>query len=91
MRYLLAFAFALPLLAEDATPPTVEQLQAQITGKDQQIAQLQRQITEEQRDVFLYRQSFNACLDQTQRPALNSTQQRMMQERPAKPEAAPSK
>ncbi len=72
---------ALPLLADDAPVTTVEQLQAQLTAKDQQITQLQRQVTETQRDVFLYRQSFNACVDQAQRPALNPTQQRMMQER----------
>lgn len=65
------------LHAEDA--PTVEQLQAQLAAKDQQITQLQRQITESQRDTFLYRQAFNACVDQSQaKPALNPQQERMM-------------
>lgn len=84
-KLLLFLALALALHAEDAKPPTVEELTAQLAVKDQEIAALKRQATEMQRDVSLYRQNFNACVDQIQagqQPALNPTQQRMIRQRP---------
>lgn len=67
-------------------PPTVEELTAQVAVKDQEIAALKRQATEMQRDVSIYRQSFNACVDQIQagqQSPLNSAQRQMMRQKPA--------
>lgn len=100
MKCLFVFALILPLLAEDIPPPkpTVEELTAQVAAKDQEIVALKHQLTEAGRDVSLYRQNFNACVDKVQgdqqKPALNPAQ-RMMQRGPkpaeAKPEGEPSK
>lgn len=85
MIKLLIFALALPLIADDATP-TVEQLQTQLTAKDQQIAQLQAEL---QRSSDAYMGCVVSRANAQQRPALNSAQQRMMQR--AKPPEPPTK
>lgn len=76
----LIFLACLPLLAEDKPAPTVEQLQAQVAAKDQQIAFLQRQLVMSQREETLHRQAFQSCLDvseqqaQQRRPTAPATQ-----------------
>lgn len=90
MIKLLIFALALPLLAEDVAPPTVDQLQAQLTAKNQQLAQLQERL-QQTMDAYQGCAAIRAqMLQQQQRPALNPAQQRMMQQGP-KPKAEDGK
>lgn len=56
LRFLILFALALSLNAEDKPASTVEQLQAQIAAKDQQLAKLQQKLT-------IYQQSAFRCQD----------------------------
>lgn len=84
---------------ESAKQPTAEQLQSQLAAKDQQIATLNEQLAMiGQRHDNLMR-SLTGCLgplpqQQTQQPALNPQQRRMMQRppvEPAKPDGPKSK
>lgn len=97
MKLLSLLALAVALNAEDA--PTVEQLQAQLAAKDQQIAALseQRAMIGQRHDNLI--RALTGCLgplpqQQPQQPALNPQQRRMMQRppvEPAKPEGPKSK
>jgi len=83
MRLAIFLIVAAALHAEDAPAPTVEQLQAQLAAKDQQIAQLQA-------DLQTASDQYLGCVvsrqNMRQRPALNPVQQRMM-ERAKPPDA----
>lgn len=72
MIKLLIFALAFPLLAEDA-PPTTEQ---QLADANKRIAQLEVQL---QQTADAYTGCVVSRANTQQRPALNPTQQRMMQ------------
>lgn len=78
-KLLLFFAIALALHAEDAKPPTVEELTAQVAAKDQEIAQLKAEL---QRSSDQYLGCVVSRANANQQPALNPTQQRMMRQRP---------
>ena len=88
IKVFLILVSAMALHAEDAPSPTLAQLQQQITV-------LQRQVTEAQRDVFIYRQSFNACVDSQQQRAQQPPRPAPAKPQPAqgetqKPSASPS-
>lgn len=83
MKWLIALALALPLLAEDAIPPkppTVEELTAQVAVKDQEIGRLQAQL---QQTADAYQGCVVSRAQMSQRPALNPQQQQMMRPKPA--------
>lgn len=78
-KLLLFLALALALHAEDAKPPTVEQLQQQLAAKDQEIGKLQAQL---QQAADAYQGCVVSRAQMSQRPVLNPQQQQMMQRGP---------
>jgi uncharacterized coiled-coil DUF342 family protein len=62
MKYLLAIALTLPLIAEDVAPPaTVEQLHAKVAEQSKQLAEQGKQIAEQAAELRLYQQGLFQC------------------------------
>lgn len=64
MKYLIAFALAIPLIAEDAKPlATVEELTSKVAEQQKENAAKDQTIAYLQRKLQMYQQGLFACQD----------------------------